>query len=67
MLLHDLITIALRHLEGSEHRAMGGIEQSFQLWFGAALDQVKANERHDKPLQGQSLLLCPLCAGEGGA
>ena len=46
MLSHDLITVPLGDLERSEHGAVGGIEEGFELGVGAAFDKIETEKRH---------------------
>ena len=46
VLVHDLIAIALGHLEGGEHGSMDRIQQNFQLGVGAAFVEIDSEEGH---------------------
>lgn len=39
--VNNLIAVAFRYLEGTQHGAMGGIQQGSDLLFRTAFNQVK--------------------------
>jgi hypothetical protein len=44
--MHDLVAVALGHLEGGEHGAVDGIEKIFRLGIAAAFIEVNSEQGH---------------------
>ena len=47
MLMHDLVAIVFRYLEGVEQHLVRDVEDFLELRFRALDDEVEAQERHD--------------------